>query len=77
MFNTFKRNRIKRLFEKYRGDILGLKIRQSKEIVGNMNIEPLKEAIKLAEEIGVNVVVHSTNPPVEMTELVKVLRKGV
>lgn len=76
MFNTFKRNRIKRLFEKYRKDILGLKIRQSKEKVGDMNIEPVKEAIKLAEEIGVNVVVNSTNPPVEMTEFVKVLRKG-
>lgn len=72
----FNRKKIKRLFEKYRGELISLKVRLSKDVVGDLGIEPLKETVKLAEEIGVNVVVHSTDSPVTMTELVNCLRKG-
>ncbi|SNS70655.1 Predicted amidohydrolase [Anaerovirgula multivorans] len=72
----FNRKKIKRLFEKYKGELISLKVRLSKDVVGDLGIEPLKETIKLAEEIGVNVVVHSTDSPVTMTELVNCLRKG-
>ncbi|MTI54482.1 metallo-dependent hydrolase [Geosporobacter ferrireducens] len=72
----FNRKKIKRLFEKYRGELTSLKVRLSKDVVGDLGIEPLKETIKLAEDIGVNVVVHSTDVPVTMTELVNCLRKG-
>ncbi|AOT69827.1 metallo-dependent hydrolase [Geosporobacter ferrireducens] len=72
----FNRKKIKRLFEKYRGELISLKVRLSKDVVGDLGIEPLKETIKLAEDIGVNVVVHSTDVPVTMTELVNCLRKG-
>ncbi|WZL73059.1 metallo-dependent hydrolase [Clostridiaceae bacterium 35-E11] len=72
----FNRKKIKRLFEKYRGELISLKVRLSKDVVGDLGIEPLKETVKLAEEIDVKVVVHSTNSPVTMTELVNCLRKG-
>ncbi len=72
----FNRKKIKRLFEKYRGELISLKVRLSKDVVGNLGIAPLKETVELAEEIGVNVVVHSTDAPVTMTELVNCLRKG-
>ncbi len=40
------------------------------------DITPLKEAIEFAENRGLSVTVHSSNPPTSMAELVSVLRKG-
>jgi len=65
-----------RLFEKYDKQLLGLKIRQSKEIVGEWGLAPLKATIQMADELGCPVVVHTTNPPGEVDELVSLLRSG-
>ena len=62
------------LFEKYAGTLLGLKIRQSSEIVGDMGVEPLKATIRMAADIGCRVVVHTTNPPCDVGELADLLR---
>ena len=64
------------LFDKYNGQLLGLKIRQSKEIVGDLGLEPLRATIKMAEEIGCNVVVHTSNPPSDIEDLLALLRPG-
>ncbi len=64
------------LFKKYDGILLGLKIRQSSEIVGDMGLEPLKAAIRMASEIGCRVVVHTTNPPCDVGDLADLLRPG-
>jgi predicted amidohydrolase len=68
--------KIRRLFEKYGNDLLGLKIRMSKDITKDMGLEPLKETVRIADELGVNVVVHSTDPPCGMGEIASCLRKG-
>jgi len=72
----YNRDKIKRLFSKYPHELMGLKVRQGAEIVGEYALEPLKETIKLAETLGVRVMVHCSNPPAVMDELVNLLRPG-
>ncbi|GAA0176663.1 metallo-dependent hydrolase [Clostridium sediminicola] len=70
------KERIKYLFEKYQGELIGLKIRLQSEVVGELGIKPLFDTIEIAEYIGCPVVIHTTNPPESASEIVKVLRKG-
>jgi dihydroorotase len=72
----FQKDWIRFLLEKYKDTILGLKIRFSKNTVGDLGVKPLEETLKLAEELGVPVCVHATNPPIDAAELVNMLRKG-
>lgn len=67
---------IKDCFERYPGELAGLKLRTSAPIVKELGYEPLKAAVKLAERIGTHVMVHSTNPPGEISELLDILRTG-
>lgn len=64
------------LFKRYKAHLLGLKIRQSKEIVEGLGIEPLKETIKIAEELGCAVAVHVTDPPEKICEITNIMRAG-
>lgn len=57
--------------------IKGIKVRQQKEIVGDNGLEPLrraKQAAKLAG--GLPVMVHVTNPPVPLREIMDLLDPG-
>jgi dihydroorotase len=56
--------------------IVGIKVRNQLEIVGDAGVEPLRRAVRAAEAIGGRVMVHSTNPPVPMGELLALLRPG-
>lgn len=73
---NFKEGKIRELLYDYSGNILGLKLRTSKEVVRNLGYEPLKRTVDLAEKLGLSVMVHCTNPPGEMSELLGYLRKG-
>ena len=64
------------LFEQYRGRLLGLKIRQSKDIVGELGLRPLAAALQMAEAIGCRVAVHTTDPPGDVQDLAAMLRPG-
>ena len=72
----FDEGALRELFAEEGKNLLGLKLRTSREIVGALGYEPLKAAIKLADRLGVSVMVHCTNPPGEMSELVECLRPG-
>ncbi|MBS7525397.1 amidohydrolase family protein [Fusibacter paucivorans] len=72
----FNLSKIERLFEKYPGDLLGLKIRFSKALVGEMGLKPLKQTIALADKIGVPVVVHCTDSPIPIAAILEQLRPG-
>ena len=63
-------------FDRYGDRLLGLKLRTSREIVGELGYEPLKATVALAEKIGVPVMVHCTNPPGSIPELLSILRPG-
>ena len=75
--SRYNRGKICELFRQYgKKELLGLKVRQSAEIVGSLGLEPMKAALALAQEIGVPLMVHITNPPCSLEELVDLLRPG-
>lgn len=74
--SLMEKEKIKLLFEKYKGELIGLKIRLQSEVVGELGIKPLLDTIEIAEYVGCPVIVHTTNPPEATSEIVKVLRKG-
>ena len=73
----FNKRKIIDSFKKWQNqELIGLKIRQGKEIVGSLGLEPLKETINIAEELNVPVMVHCSNPPGMMDEILNLLRSG-
>lgn len=72
----FDEGAIREALEEY-GDVLkGLKLRTSREVVGELGYLPLKKMVELAEKLGVPVMVHCTNPPGTIPELLCYLRSG-
>ncbi|QTQ10873.1 amidohydrolase family protein [Treponema parvum] len=67
-------DRIKELFARYKGELVSIKLRLTKDVTSS--IDPLVYCIKLADEIGCNVVVHVTRPSVPCEEIASVLRPG-
>ena len=66
-----------RVAREHKDLILGIKVRQQKEIVGDAGLEPLKRAIRAAESAnGIRVMVHVTNPAAPLEELLALLRPG-
>lgn len=70
------RDKIRRLFREYPNELLGLKIRMGSEIVGALGMDPLYEAVRLAEELNVPLMVHCSNPPSKMADILSPLKKG-
>ncbi len=56
--------------------ILGIKVRNQLEVVGQAGLEPLKRAVRAADAIGGRVMLHCTNPPAPLGELLALLRPG-
>ena len=72
----FNPQKITRIYEENKDNILGLKIRQSEELAEGLGIEPLKATVAIADRIGCPVEVHCTNIPVPTSEVLAVLRPG-
>lgn len=72
----YQTDKIASLMQKYQGQIVGLKIRQHKEAVHELGSKPLAAAVRMGETLGCPVVVHISNPPCPLEELVDLLRKG-
>ena len=70
------KTRIHRLFEKYPGEIEGLKINVSTEFFAGRGKVLLEETIKLAEELNTRLMVHITEPELPTAEVLSMLRKG-
>ena len=68
--------RIRETIERYPDEILGLKVRLSRNIVGDLGSRPLARAIETGENLGLPVCVHTTDPPVSAVEIAKMLRPG-
>ena len=67
---------IRACFARYGDELLGLKLRTSAPIVKELGYAPLRAAVDMAERLGVTVMVHCTNPPGEMSQLLELLRPG-
>jgi dihydroorotase len=62
---------------KYPGLILGIKVRQQKEAVGNNGLEPLRLAKQAASMAGgLPTMVHVTDPPVPLSQILELLEPG-
>ena len=72
----WEEGKIRECFQKYPGELAGLKLRTSAPIVKELGYEPLKAAVALAEKLDTHVMVHSTNPPGQFSELLDILRPG-
>ena len=68
--------KLRACFAQYGDELLGLKLRTSRFIVKDMGYEPLKKTVQAAEHLGVSVMVHCTDPPAELSELLEILRPG-
>lgn len=65
-----------RTMRRYPDQLIGLKVRQSAEIAGDLGLKPMKAMLEIAEEIGCPVTVHTTNPAGEPEEILRLLRPG-
>ena len=65
-----------KMLEKYGEKAIGIKVYFDAQISGVKDIEPLREVVKFAEKKNLIIMVHSSNSPVSMAELLGVLRKG-
>jgi len=68
--------RAAKLFERHRGELHGLKVRQSRSIVGTLGLGPLRATLQMATVLDCPVVVHTTDPPVSPGEIADCLRPG-
>lgn len=74
--NRAELSKIDEIFEKYAEKAVGIKTYFDIETASVRNIEPLLQIINYAEKRGVPIMVHSSNPPIPMSELLQALRKG-
>ena len=72
----FDEKGIRLYFEKYPDQLIGLKMRTSRKIVGDLGTSPLKAAVKLAGDIGKPLAVHISDPPVPFQELLPIFHVG-
>lgn len=63
-------------FRRHPDEIVGLKIRASRDVLGKMGTYPIERAVKLAEHLGTRLFVHATDPVCSMSELCQILRPG-
>jgi dihydroorotase len=68
--------RIAELLDRYRGQCLGLKLRFSKELVGDLGAKPLDRTLEVAERLKCMLTVHTTNPPMTPEDIAGRLRPG-
>ena len=67
---------IKSCIASHPDEIVALKIRVSKSILGDLGVEPLKAAVKVADEVGLPLVLHTTDPVADVGEICDILRPG-
>ncbi len=73
----WNRPAIRRLLRKYPADLVGLKIRLDRRVLGGLDgARVLDSALELAEETGSRLICHVTNPPFPMNELAARFRPG-
>ena len=65
-----------RMCEAHRDDILGVKIRMSRNIVGENGKEGLKRAREVCEATGLPLMLHPNDSPVSMPEMLAEMRPG-
>lgn len=74
--NVLSIDKMQELKEQYPGEILGVKVRISRPIVGELGLQPLRRAVEAGEVLGLPVCVHTTDPPQTASDTAAILRPG-
>ena len=74
--SLFQKEKILDLCERYKGTIVAIKVRGSKEIVKEYGLRSLEKAVEIAEEAHLPVVLHATDSPGEIRDTLNILRPG-
>ncbi|MDD3347204.1 amidohydrolase family protein [Oscillibacter sp.] len=72
----YEEKRLLETAQRYQGEIIALKLRYSLDLNPQMPVEALDRCLELAEKMHLPLVVHVTNPPVDMAEIAAKLRPG-
>lgn len=64
------------VLDRYKEELLGLKIRISRPIVRELGLAPLKDTLAFAENRGIRVNVHVTDPPERLATIAPLFRSG-
>lgn len=67
---------MEQVIREFPGEITGIKIRFGQNIVGNLGTDPLRRAVELGDYFGLPLCVHTTDPPIPMSGIAKLLRPG-
>ncbi|MDR1241812.1 MAG: amidohydrolase family protein [Deltaproteobacteria bacterium] len=68
--------RMRDLFAEYPDVLVGIKARVSRNIVGELGLEPLKHTVDFADSVQKSVVVHVTDPAAPLEDIADILRPG-
>lgn len=67
---------ISRLLSRYPGEIAGLKLRIGRPMLGGRGLAPLREAVRVAQELQLPLSVHVTDSPLTAEEIAACLPNG-
>ena len=70
------KQRIRYFLEKYPDVLLGMKIRMSAPILGELGFACFEESVRVARELGTTLCVHTTNPAGSMEQVAELLSGG-
>ena len=72
----YEPGRILETVRRHPGEIIALKLRYSLDLDPDMPVHALDRCLEIAEQARLPLVVHVTNPPVDMSEIAAALRPG-
>lgn len=70
------RNAISKVVQEYPNEIMGLKLRVGRAMLGELGIRPLMEAVNFSAQIGLPLSVHVTDSPLTAGEIAGSLQSG-
>jgi len=74
--DAWDKRKMLEILEKHKDYLIGLKVRNSRALVGAQGLGPLKKTVELASEFGCPVCVHTTDGPTPVEDLLDCLRPG-
>ncbi|MBT9777935.1 amidohydrolase family protein [Clostridium sp. MCC353] len=72
----YKPDAIRKVIDRYPGEIVGIKLRTSKGIAAPLTSEPLERTLEIAEQLKLPVIVHVSDPSFSIERLALMLRPG-
>lgn len=68
--------KIRRLFDLYRNELAGLKLRVSRASMKDAGERPVEAALRIADEVGAKLMLHVSDTPIPLNRLASMVRPG-